>query len=153
VCQSRADVPKEMAALLWFGIDDSSTSVHFPVYGSVTRVSKGWAGPGPQDGVTPPLMTFSLDSAFYVFNLVANWAYSRWSVIYPDVYSRIIATEAAYFDKVGLRYPALSLWLGTMCVVSSAAHMRFACRLETIHVHVVLLSPYINAFCWDYCNC
>jgi dipeptidase len=101
VCQSRADVPKEMAALLWFRIGGSSTSVHFPVYGSVTRVSKGWAGPGPQDGVTAPLMTFSLNSAFYVFNLVANWAYSRWSVIYPDAYSRIIATEAAYFDKVG----------------------------------------------------
>jgi hypothetical protein len=39
-----------MAALMWFGIDDSSTSVHFPVYGSSTRVSKGWAGKGPQDG-------------------------------------------------------------------------------------------------------
>lgn len=102
VCQSRADVAKEMAALMWFGIDDSSTSVHFPVYGSVTRVSKGWAGPGPQDGATPPLMTFSLDSAFYVFNLVANWAYSRWSVIYPDVYNRILATEAGYFDKVAV---------------------------------------------------
>jgi hypothetical protein len=28
-------------------------------------------------------MQFSLDSAFYVFNLVANWAYSRWDAIYP----------------------------------------------------------------------
>lgn len=100
VCQTRADVPKEMAAIMWFGIDDSSTSVHFPVYGSVTRVSEGWAGKGPQDGVTPPMMTFSLDSAFYVFNLVANWAYSRWEVIYPDVYARIISQEAAYFDQV-----------------------------------------------------
>lgn len=100
VCQSRASVAKEMAALMWFGIDDSSTSVHFPVYGSVTRVSQGWAGLGPQDGATPPLMTFSLDSAFYVFNLVANWAYSRWEIIYPDVYNRIISKEAAYFDMV-----------------------------------------------------
>ena len=100
VCQSRADGPKEMAALMWFGIDDSSTSVHFPVYGSVTKVSQGWAGLGPQDGATPPLMTFSLDSAFYVFNLVANWAYSRWDVIYPDVIARILSKEAAYFDRV-----------------------------------------------------
>jgi hypothetical protein len=119
VCQSRADVPKEMAALLWFRIDDSPTSMHFPVYGSVTRVSKGWAGPGPQDGVTPPLMTFSLDSAFYVFDLVANWAYSRWSVIYPDVYSRIIATEAAYFDKVGYRTLHGRCVCCTLCIVSA----------------------------------
>lgn len=86
VCQTRANVPAPMAAILWFGIDDSSTSVHFPIYGSATRIPAGWAGKGPQDGVTPPLMTFSLDSAFYVFNLVANWAYSRWDAIYPDVY-------------------------------------------------------------------
>lgn len=35
-------------------------------------------------GVTPPMMSFSLDSAFYVFNLVANWAYSRfvWCVVF-----------------------------------------------------------------------
>src|SRR5687767_4389600 len=91
-----------MAALMWFGIDDSSTSVHFPVYGSVTKVSAGWAGLGPQDGVTPPLMTFSLDSAFYAFNLVANWAYSRWSVIYPDVYARILSKEATYFNMVSI---------------------------------------------------
>lgn len=97
VCQSRPNVPRQIAALMWFGIDDSSTSVHFPVYGSVTRVSEGWAGKGPQDGVTPPLMTFSLDSAFYVFNLVANWAYSRWDAIYPDVYDAIIAKETMYF--------------------------------------------------------
>ncbi len=105
MCQSRANVAKEMAALMWFGIDDSSTSVHFPVYGSVTTVSKGWAGLGPQDGVTPPLMTFSLDSAFYAFNLVANWAYSRWSAIYPDVIARILSKEAAYFKQVGENDP------------------------------------------------
>ena len=52
------------------------------------------AGKGPQDGVTPPMMEFSLDSAFYVFNLVANWAYSRWDAIYPDVYQ--VCVCAAY---------------------------------------------------------
>jgi dipeptidase len=100
VCQSRPNVPRQMAALMWFGIDDSSTSVHFPVYGSVTRVPEGWAGPGPQDGATPPLMEFSLDSAFYVFNLVANFAYSRWDAIYADVHSEIVAREARYFSMV-----------------------------------------------------
>jgi hypothetical protein len=70
------------------------------VYGSVTRVSKGWSGGGPQDGVTPPLMTFSLDSAFYVFNLVANWAYSRWDAIYPDVLAEILQKESNYRKMV-----------------------------------------------------
>ena len=100
VCQSRPGVPRQMAALMWFGIDDSSTSVHFPVYGSVTRIPEGWAGQGPQDGVTPPLMEFSLDSAFYVFNLVANYAYSRWDLIYADVHQEIVDREARYFNMV-----------------------------------------------------
>jgi dipeptidase len=100
VCESRPAVPRQMAALLWFGMDDSSTSVHFPVYGSNTRVSAGWAGPGPQDGATPPIMTFSTESAFYVFNLVANWAYTRWESIYPDVLSAILEKEALYLDMV-----------------------------------------------------
>ena len=100
VVQSRPNYPREMAAILWFGIDDSSTSVHFPVYGSATRVSAGWAGKGPQDGVTPPMMTFSIDSAFYVFNLVANYAYTRWEDIYPDVLNKILEKEQAYFDMV-----------------------------------------------------
>mmetsp|Transcript_4911 Transcript_4911/g.10699 ORF Transcript_4911/g.10699 Transcript_4911/m.10699 type:complete len:596 (+) Transcript_4911:80-1867(+) len=112
VCQSRADVAREMAALMWFGIDDSSTSVHFPVYGSSKRVSKGWAGKGPQDGVTPPLMQFSLDSAFYVFNLVANWAYSRWDAIYPDVHAKILEKEAIYFEEVAARDEEVRALLG-----------------------------------------
>ena len=60
-----------------------------------------WAGKGPQDGVTPPLMTFSLNSAFYVFNLVANFAYSRWDAIYPDVHAAIIAKETTFASLVG----------------------------------------------------
>ena len=41
-------------------------------------------------------MTFSLDSAFYVFNLVANWAYTRWDAIYPDVLAEILQKESNY---------------------------------------------------------
>lgn len=100
VCQARPNVPRQMAGLLWFGIDDSSTSVHFPLYGSATRISSGWAGLGPQDGATPPMMEFSLQSAFYVFNLVANWAYSRWDAIYPDVLNMILSKEATYRNMV-----------------------------------------------------
>jgi dipeptidase len=100
VMQSRPNFPREMTSVLWYGIDDSSTSVHFPLYGSATRVSSGWAGPGPQDGVVPPLMEFSLDSAFYVFNLVANFAYSRWNAIYPDVLQEILVREAEYMKRL-----------------------------------------------------
>ena len=41
-----------------FGVDDSSTTVHFPVYGSATRIPASFAGQGAQDGVVPPMMHF-----------------------------------------------------------------------------------------------
>jgi hypothetical protein len=55
--------------------------VRFPVYGSVTRVPLAFAGKGAQDGVTPPMMEFDDERAFDVFNLMANWVYSRWDLM------------------------------------------------------------------------
>ena len=72
VGQSRRWMPRELSGLLWFGVDDSSTTAHFPIYGSALNVPTSFAGKGPQDGVTPPVMKFNFNSAFTVFNLVAN---------------------------------------------------------------------------------
>ena len=38
VAQSRSWMPRQLAGLLWFGVDDSSTTVRFPIYGSATKV-------------------------------------------------------------------------------------------------------------------
>lgn len=100
VAQSRHNVPRQLAGLMWFGVDDSSTTVHFPVYGCVTRVPSSFGGQGPQDGVVPPMLTFDMAKAFPVFNLVANWAYSRWSSIYPDMKAKILGLEASYAADV-----------------------------------------------------
>jgi dipeptidase len=100
VGQSRKWMPKELSGLLWFGVDDASTTAHFPIYGSALRVPDAYAGQGAQDGVTPPLMTFNIHSAFTAFNLVANWAYSRWALIYPDVYAQIIDVESHFIQEM-----------------------------------------------------
>ena len=97
---TRGWMPEPLKGLLFFGVDDSSTTVRLPVYSSSTRVSPAFYGKGPQDGVIPPMMTFNPQSAFYAFNLVANWAYSRWSLIYPEVLSAITAKEQAYHAAV-----------------------------------------------------
>jgi dipeptidase len=100
VCESRSNMPQSLAAVMWYGMDDSSTSVHIPIYGSITRIPEGWAGQGPQDGVPSPMMTFSLNSAFYVFNLVSNFAYYRWTNIYPYLYSIILEKEDRYMKQL-----------------------------------------------------
>lgn len=100
--QSRKWMPAELSGVMWFAPDDASTSPHVPFYGSSTRVPESYRGKGPQDGVVPPLMTFSFDSAFYVFNLVANFAYTRWDLIYNDVLKNILSIEATYQSEIAL---------------------------------------------------
>ena len=96
VAQSRAWMPRGLASVLWFGVDDSSTTVRFPIHGGATRVPTTFAGPGTQDGFAAPILSFNWNSAFTVFNVVANFAYNRWSVIYPDVLKEILSLEAKY---------------------------------------------------------
>lgn len=42
--QSRRWLPAPISGLLWFGVDDSSTTVHFPIYGSAVQVPTAFAG-------------------------------------------------------------------------------------------------------------
>ena len=59
-----------------------------------------FAGKGTQDGVTPPMLKFDTGTAFWAFNLVANWAYSNWDYIYPDVLAAIVDRQTTYMKQV-----------------------------------------------------
>ena len=100
IAQSRAWMPKELSGLLWFGVDDSGTTVRFPIYGSAYRVPEAFAGRGAQDGETTPMTTFDTTKAFTVFNLVANFAYANWNLVYPDVVAKIESLETDYSSRV-----------------------------------------------------
>jgi dipeptidase len=100
VAQCRGWMPRQFSGLLWFGVDDAATTVRFPVYGCATTTPAGWGGQGPQDGVVPPVMTFSMDKAFHVFNLVANWAYPRWQSVYPVLLEKAHELDAGFLGTV-----------------------------------------------------
>ena len=101
VASIRGSLPTPLQAVLWFGADDSATTVRVPFYASATMLPDSFVGKGPQDGVVPPMMSFSLESAFYVTNLVSNWCYTRWSEMYPVVLAEIKSREAAYITALG----------------------------------------------------
>lgn len=100
IAQTRNYLPEPVKGLLWFGVDDVSTTVRTPVYASATRLPEGFVGKGPQDGVVPPMMTFDWKSAFYVFNVVANFAYSRWDLISPELIQVIVDKEKYFMEQV-----------------------------------------------------
>ncbi len=77
VSQSRADLPDPVGGVLWFGTDDTNTSVYMPFYCSMTEVP---AEIGPGD-----INTFDMNSNFWMTNWVANQAYNRYDQMIPDI--------------------------------------------------------------------
>jgi len=90
VSQMRNWMPAPLSGIIWFGVDDAAASVYTPFYGSATRI------PFSFDEKNGDMMNFSWTSAFWVFNLVSNFAYTRYSIIHPEIAERITQTEKRY---------------------------------------------------------
>ncbi len=79
VSQLRSWLPDPIGGVLWFGLDDTYSTVYTPMYAGIQEVPPSFAV-----GVAD-LETFSWNSAFWVFNWVANTAYSRYSDMIVDI--------------------------------------------------------------------
>ena len=102
VAQVRPWMPAELAALVWFAVDDSSTSPRTPFYGSNKAISKHYAGKGSQDGVVTPILQFDIEKAFWVQNMVSNLCYSRWKDAYPVVRAKIDEIQKEFLKEVSI---------------------------------------------------
>lgn len=79
VAQMRAWLPAPVGGILWFGCDDAATSVLVPMYCGIRQAPAQFAvGNGD-------MLTFSANSAFWVFNRVANMAYARYEPMMSDI--------------------------------------------------------------------
>lgn len=65
--------------IFWFGVDDAACSCYTPMYCCINHVPKCFAE-GNGDSYT-----FSPTSAWWTFNMVANWAYTKYSRMYPHI--------------------------------------------------------------------
>lgn len=93
VNQMRSWLPREVGGISWFGVDDANTAVFCPMYCSMTRVPESYRA-GKAD-----LYTFDIDAAFWVNNLVANMAYTRYSVMIPDIRRVQTALEDGFAQR------------------------------------------------------
>lgn len=79
VAQSRGWLPNPIGGVLWFSVDDTYSTVYVPMYCGIQKVPHSFAvGTGG-------FHQFTWDSAFWVFNFVANFAYSRYSDMIQDI--------------------------------------------------------------------
>ena len=74
-----AQMRRDNFGIFWFGVDDAATNVYLPCFPTMTRIPE-CLREGNGDFVT-----FSWTSAWWVFNVVANWAYSKYSAMRPEI--------------------------------------------------------------------
>jgi len=106
VAQSRSWLPAPIRALFWFAPDDSATAVRIPLYGGATKIPPSFGDRVGQEpaaavdyGVEGDAYTMSMDSAFWVWNLVANLAYGeRYDVVMPLVQRKIHFFQDKFFE-------------------------------------------------------
>lgn len=104
VSQSRSFVPDPLGGIIWFGVDDTYSTVYIPLYSCMTTVPETFAvGNGD-------MMTFSDNSAFWVFNQVSNFAYTRYRDMIPEIQKKQAELESNFIamvpsiDKIALSY-------------------------------------------------
>ena len=79
VAQSRSWLPAPIGGIFWFGVDDTDGCVYAPMYCGIKKIPESYAlGNGS-------MITWSETSAFWTFNQVNNWAYSRYNLIHPEI--------------------------------------------------------------------
>jgi dipeptidase len=94
VSQCRDWLPDQIGGIHWFGVDDTYTTVYNPIYCGSRRVPKSYAvGTGD-------FHNFTWDSAFWVFNWVANFAYGRYSEMVVDIRLLQRELEGTYLADV-----------------------------------------------------
>jgi dipeptidase len=77
VSQSRNWLPDEVGGIFWYGVDDTYSTCYMPLYVGLERA--------PVSLTTGDVNAFDWDSAFWVFNLVANYAYGLYDYMIQDI--------------------------------------------------------------------
>ncbi len=79
VAQSRSWLPAPIGGVFWFGVDDTDGCVYAPMYCGIQEIPESFSwGNGS-------MISWSETSAFWTFNQVNNWAYTRYNMIHPEV--------------------------------------------------------------------
>ena len=105
VSQMRANLPDAIGGVLWFGLDDANMTVFTPVYCNTDRIPASYAE-GEGDCVT-----FSWNSAFWIYNWVADMIHPRYSQMVDDMRTVQNELENTYaYAQEGVESAAMKLY-------------------------------------------
>ena len=105
VSQMRSYLPDAVGGVLWFGLDDANMTVFTPVYCSATKAPVSYTRVDGAD-----YNTFSWNSAFWIYNWVANMIYPRYNLMIGDMRNVQNQLETQYFEaQPGIEEVAVKL--------------------------------------------
>ncbi len=93
VIESRSWLPEEAKGLIWFGVDDTYSTVYMPVYAGLQSVSDYI-----KEG-NGAMIEYSETSMFWLFNFVSNFAYTRYSDMIKDIQKEQTRLENSFVKE------------------------------------------------------
>ena len=104
VAQMRGYESAKAGGILWFGVDDAASTVYVPMYSTITEVPVCF-----KEG-NGDMYNYSPTSAWWTYNIVANWAYTKYSAMMPDIKK----VQAAWEDKFNAQVEAVDAQVADM---------------------------------------
>ncbi len=93
IAQSRSWLPNPIGGIIWFGVDDSYTTVYMPMYCGITKIPVNFeVGNGS-------MLKYSPTSGFWLFNQVSNYCYTRYNDMYKDIHKVQSELENGFVTK------------------------------------------------------
>lgn len=94
IAQSRNWLPDEIGGIIWFGVDDTNSTVYTPFYCSIDEVPVEFRQ-GNGD-----MLTYSDNAAFWVFNRLAHFKYLFYNRVIDDIIKVQNELENTYQKEV-----------------------------------------------------
>ena len=105
VSQMRSNLPDAIGGVLWFGLDDANMTVFTPVYCNPNKV------PAPYAQGEGDCVTFSWNSAFWIYNWVADMIRPRYDLMIGDMRNVQNGLEDTFANaQEGIESAALKLY-------------------------------------------
>ena len=111
VAQMRGYESAKAGGIFWFGVDDAASTVYVPMYCTITEVPECF-----KEG-NGDMYNYSPTSAWWTYNIVANWAYTKYSAMMPDIKK----VQTAWEDKFNAQVAVVDEAVATLNAEDKAA--------------------------------
>ena len=118
VAQMRGYESANAGGIFWFGVDDAASTVYVPMYSTITEMPECF-----KEG-NGDMYNYSPTSAWWTYNIVANWAYTKYSAMMPDIKK----VQAAWEDKFNAQVEAVDTQVANMDAAQAAEFLtKYSC--------------------------